>query len=55
MRSPTIYYLSKTAAIFHTIFFKKNTDFCSKCKIADKLSTKLRKLIIVYQKNFYHA
>ena len=37
------------------VFFEKVTNLCSQLKIADKLSTKLQKLMIVCQENFYHA
>ena len=34
---------------------RKKIDPCSKSKSADKLSVELRKLIIICQKNLYHA
>ena len=35
--------------------YKKNINFGFKSKLADELLAELRKLIIVYQKNLYHA
>ena len=37
------------------ISYKEKIDSCSKFKSADKLSVKLRELMIVCQKNFYHT
>ena len=37
------------------MFYKKNVDFCSKSKLADKLLAGLKKLIIVCQNDFNHA
>ena len=37
------------------MFYKKNVDLQSKSKSANKLSKELKKLIIVCQKNVYHA
>ena len=37
------------------IFYKENIDLCFKSKSVDKLLTKLRELIIIYKKNFYHT
>ena len=37
------------------MFYKNNVNPRSKFKSVDKLSTKLRELIIVCRKNFYHA
>ena len=34
---------------------RKNINLRFKSKMAEKLSAELRKLITVYQKNFYHA
>lgn len=35
--------------------YKKDVDFCSKSKIADKLLVKLKKLVIVYWKNLHYS
>ena len=35
--------------------YKKDVNFRSKFKSADKLSTELRELMIVYKENFYHT
>ena len=35
--------------------YKEDVYPCSKSKSQNKLSTELKKLIIVCQKNFYHA
>ena len=37
------------------MLYKNNIDPCSKSKSVDELLVKLRKLIIVYQENLYHA
>ena len=37
------------------VFYKKNINSWSKSKSANKLLTKLRKLMTVYRKNLYHA
>ena len=35
--------------------YKEDINSCSKFKSIDKLLTKLRKLMIVYRENLYHA
>ena len=35
--------------------YKKDVDFYSKSKLANKLLAELRQLIIVYKENFYYA
>ena len=37
------------------ISYKERVDPCSKSKSADKLSAKLKELMIVYQENLHHA
>ena len=37
------------------ISYKNNINPCSKSKSADKLSTELRELIIIYRENLHHA
>lgn len=37
------------------VFYKKDIDPRSKSKSVEKLSTKLRKLMIICQKNLYHT
>ena len=37
------------------MFYKKNVNPCSKFKLANELSTKVRKLMIIYGKNLYYA
>ena len=37
------------------MFYKKNIDFYSKFKSANKLSTKPRELMIIFKKNLYYA
>lgn len=60
------YNIAKNTSIGHTPFelncgyyfrisYKKDIDPCSHSKTVNKLSTKLKKLIIVYQKNLYHT
>ena len=39
----------------HCVSFDKNINPCSWLKTAKKLSAKLRKLITIYQKNFYYT
>ena len=57
---------AKNASTGHTPFelncgyhlwmsYKDNVDPCSKSKSANKLSAKLRKLMIVCRENLYHA
>ena len=57
---------AKNASFDYTLFelncnfypwlsYKKNVNLCSKFKLANKLSAKLRELIIVFQENLYHA
>ena len=36
------------------MLYKDNVNFCSKFKLADKLSAKLKELIIVCKKIFYY-
>ena len=37
------------------MLYKDNVNFCSKFKLVNKLSTKLRKLMIICKKNLHHA
>ena len=37
------------------MLYKKNVDPCSQSKLADELSAELREMMIVSQKNLYHA
>ena len=37
------------------VFFEEDTNLCSKLKTAKELSSKLKKLITIYQENIYHA
>ena len=37
------------------ILYKNNVNSCFKSKLTDKLSIKLRELMIVYRKNLYHT
>ena len=37
------------------ISYKKNVDFCSKFKSADKLLVELKELMIIYRKNFHYT
>lgn len=57
---------AKNANISHTFFefnysyhlqasYKKNVNSCLQLKSAEKLASKLRKLMIVYKKNFQYA
>ena len=39
---------------YSQMFYKKNIIFCFKSKLSDKLLAKLRKLVIVYKKNFHY-
>ncbi len=34
--------------------YKKDVDLCFQLKSADKLRNKLKKLMTIYRKNFYH-
>lgn len=40
---------------YSLILYKKNVDSYSKSKLANKLEVKLKKLMIVYWENLYHA
>ena len=57
---------AKNVSIGHTLFelncgyhprmsYKEEVNSCSKSKSANKLSVELTELIVVYQKNLYHA
>ena len=37
------------------MFYKKDINLCFKSKLANKLLIKLKKLIIIYKKNFYYT
>ena len=37
------------------MLYKNDINFCSKFKLADKLSIKQKELIIVYKKNLFYA
>ena len=37
------------------VYYKKNIDPCSRCKVADELIEKLRNLIAIYRKNLQYA
>ena len=50
------YMLFKFNCSYHPwMLYKKDVNPCTKSKSANKLSAKLKKLIIIYKKNLYHA
>ena len=40
---------------YSQMFYKNDIDLCSKSKLTDKLLIKLRELMIICRKNFYHT